>query len=111
MGHSEMLLAVAGLDKKTILEQRCTLASGNWNRFAPSERAALSFARKLAKNASSVNTADMRQLMRYLGKERALDAVWWSCHCHYMTCVANALQLPLEQDNVFDGFKPRSNRK
>ncbi len=33
-----------------------------------------------------------------------MDVLWWVCHCHYMTCVADAFQLPLEPGNVFDGF-------
>ena len=36
-----------------------------------------------------------------LGPERALDVLWWSCRCHYMTCVSDAFQLPLERENVF----------
>ncbi|MCI0455907.1 MAG: hypothetical protein L0Z62_02870 [Gemmataceae bacterium] len=42
--------------------------------------------------------------MAHHGRERAVDVLWWVCHCHYMTCVADAFQLPLEPGNVFDGF-------
>jgi hypothetical protein len=30
-----------------------------------------------------------------------LDVLWWACRCHYMTRVADAFQLPLEEKNVF----------
>ena len=36
-----MLLAVAGLDPKTVTELTHSLASGDWNRFTASERVAL----------------------------------------------------------------------
>ena len=45
--------------------------------------------------------------MRHFGPERALDVVWWACRCHYMTRVADAFQLPLERENVFDDPKPK----
>jgi hypothetical protein len=44
--------------------------------------------------------------VRYFGNERALDIIWWVSRCHYMTCVSDAFQLPLEEHNVFDGFLP-----
>ena len=98
-----MLLAVAGLDKHAINERIQALASGNWARFSPAERAAFTFARKLAKGRA-VSAQDFQELKRHIGQDRALDVLWWVCHCHYMTCVADAFQLPLEGGNVFDGF-------
>ncbi len=99
-----MLLAVAGFDKKRVAEQTRWLAAGDWARFAPRERVALHFARKQAQNPAAISATEVAELTRWFGKERALDVIWWSCHCHYMTCVASAFQLPLEQENVFDGF-------
>ena len=32
-----------------------------------------------------------------------MDVIWWACRCHYMTRVADAFQLPLERENVFQG--------
>jgi hypothetical protein len=104
MGHSEMLLAVAGLDNKTISEQTRNLADGDWSRFPAEERAALAFAQKQAKNVSSITAGDVKELVEHLGAERTLDLIWWICHCHYRMTVAEAFQLPLEKDNVFDGF-------
>jgi hypothetical protein len=41
------------------------------------------------------------ELVRHYGRERAWQVVWWASRCHYMTTVADAFQLPLEQDNPF----------
>ena len=103
MGHCQMQLAVAGLAQEDIKERTRQLAGGDWSGFTPAEQAAFAFARKLGK-ASSVSAADFRRLKEHFGQERAVDLVWWVCRCHYMTCVADAFQLPLERDNVFDGF-------
>jgi hypothetical protein len=104
MGHCEMLLAVAGLDRKGIADLTRHLAEGDWSRFTPGERAALTFARKLATPVTAPR--DFNDLVTHLGRARAVDVAWWTCHCHYMTRVADAFQLPLEKDNVFDAFAP-----
>jgi alkylhydroperoxidase family enzyme len=101
MGHCEMLLAVAGLDDTDIAERTRKLASGDWSSFTPAERAAFHFARKQARAPWSITGADVAELQRQFGAERALDVIWWSCRCHYMTRVADAFQLPLERENVF----------
>src|SRR5258707_10168055 len=104
MGHCEMLLAVAGLDQAAVTERTNLLASGDWSRFSPAERAAFAFARKQAKRPSSITAEDVDELVHHFGTERALDVIWWACRCHYMTRVADAFQLPLERENVFSGF-------
>ena len=106
MGHCEMLLAVAGLDPNAIAERTRQLASGDWSRFTPAEQAAFAFARKQATTPWSITAADVQELTRHFGKDRALDVIWWACRCHYMTRVADAFQLPLERENVFSGFLP-----
>jgi alkylhydroperoxidase family enzyme len=106
MGHCEMLLAVAGLDAKAVAERTRSLAEGDWSRFSPADRAAFAFARKQAKAPASITDADVAELTSHFGPERALDVIWWSCRCHYMTRVADAFQLPLERDNVFQGLVP-----
>ena len=106
-----MLLAVAGLDQKDILERTQRLAGGDWSGFTPAERAAFSFARKQAKDPSSITAADMRELAYHFGTARAVDVLWWACRCHYMTHVADAFQLPLERDNVFEGMAPAKSKK
>ena len=101
-----MLLAVAGLDKNAVTERTQRLASGDWSGFPPGERAALAFARKQAKSPASVTAADVQELVQHFGPERTLDVIWWACRCHYMTRVADAFQLPLERENVFEGLFP-----
>ncbi len=103
MGHCDMLLAVAGLGRKSIDERTRRLASGDWSAFTPAEQAAFAFARKLARSSPGA-ADDFRRLAEQLGRERAVDVAWWACHGHYMTRIADAFQLPLESGNVFDGF-------
>ncbi len=101
MGHCEMLLAVAGLDEKSLNERTERLASGDWSGFTPRDRYAFLFTRKQAKAPWAINDEDMRLLIEHFGLERALDVLWWGCRCHYMTRVADGFQLPLERENVF----------
>src|SRR5260370_37980941 len=106
MGHCEMLLAVAGLDKNAIADRTQRLASGDWSSSTPAERAAFAYARKQSQSPALVNAADMQELIRHFGTARALDVIWWACRCHYMTRVADGFQLPLERENVFEGLVP-----
>src|SRR5262245_22876255 len=106
MGHCEMLLAVAGLDKEALDERTGRLASGDWSKFSPAEQSAFAFARKQSKDPASITAEDFAGLVKHFGTERAVDVVWWACRCHYMTTVADAFQLPLERENVFQGFFP-----
>jgi len=106
MGHCEMQLAVAGLSPKALRDHTQRLASGDWSSFTPAEQAAFAFARKLAR-PPAVTAEDFRTVADHFGRERAVDVAWWACRCCYMTCVADALQLPLEAGNVFDPFPPR----
>lgn len=108
MGHCEMLLAVAGLKDDALEERTRRLAEGNWSGFTAGERAAFLFARKQAKGPASITAQDVDELVKHFGAERTIDIIWWSCRCHYMTRVADAFQLPLERDNVFQGlFAPK----
>jgi hypothetical protein len=101
MGHCEMLLAVAGLDPDALADRERRLSSGDWSSFPVGDRAGFLFARKLSIAPWTLNGNDFRVLADHFGVERALDVVWWACRCHYMTRVADAFQLPLERDNVF----------
>jgi alkylhydroperoxidase family enzyme len=101
MGHSEMLLAVAGLDNDQIKDRTESLASGDWSSFTPAEQVALQFAYKLTREPSHVTDADMQLVRETFGEHRALDLIWYVAWCNYMTRVADAFQLPLEQENVF----------
>jgi hypothetical protein len=109
MGHCEMLLAVAGLDKSALDERTRRLASGDWSSFTPGDRAAFQFARKQSTEPWSITVIDMRRLIDHFGTERTLDILFWACRCHYMTRVADAFQIPLERDNVFEGMQQPQN--
>jgi alkylhydroperoxidase family enzyme len=101
MGHTEMLLAVAGLDEVAVKERAAKLASGDWSSFKPAERAGLFFARKLTRTPWDIRPADITTLQAHLGPEQALDTIWYVCWCNYMTRLADAFQIPLERQNIF----------
>src|SRR4051794_32685403 len=101
MGHCEMLLAVAGLDEDAVREKTKQLASGDWSKFSPAERAAYFFARKQTNEPWSIHATDLQDLTGHSGPHRALDVLWWWCRCHSRPRVADGLQLPLERENVF----------
>jgi alkylhydroperoxidase family enzyme len=101
MGHSEMLLAVAGLSSDEIKNRTQKLASGDWSVFAPAEQLAFRFGHKLASKPAALTAKDIRALTQTFGRERAVDLIWYGAWCNYMTRVADAFQLPLERDNVF----------
>ena len=108
MGHTEMILAVAGLDELGLKERVEKLASGDWSSFKPAERAGLHFARKLTRTPWNMTKADIDTLVAHLGPERAMDTIYYICSCNHMTRVADAFQLPLEPENVFLFMKPKS---
>ncbi len=103
MGHSEMLLAVAGLSDDEIKKRTEKLAGGDWSDFPAAERQAFHFGHKLSKEPWAVSNDDVQGLVQTFGPHRALDLIWYSAWCNYMTRVADAFQLPLERDNVFGG--------
>ena len=105
MGHTEMLLAVAGLENDKIAQRCQKLADEDWSEFPVRERAAYLFARKQAKTPWNIESIDVQGLIDHFGRERAIDVIWWSCRCHFMTRVADGFQLPLERENV---FQPRA---
>jgi hypothetical protein len=106
MGHTEMLLAVAGLDQTEVQRRTKQLAEGHWEDFSAAERVAFRFVRKQAKSPWSITPEDVAGVLTAFGQERGIDVLWWSARCHFMTRVADAFQLPLERDNVF--AEPRS---
>jgi alkylhydroperoxidase family enzyme len=102
MGHSEMLLAVAGLDDNEIRRRTEALAGGVWSGFPPAEQIALALTYKLTKAPSEVTAQDIERLRATFGELRALDLIWHTAWSNYMTRVADAFQLPLEEENVFE---------
>lgn len=101
MGHSEMLLAVAGLSEIEIRQRTEKLASGDWSEFPPAERLALQFAQRLTAHPSDITDDEVRALQSTFGEARSVDLIWYVSWCNYMTRVADGLQLPLESQNVF----------
>ncbi|MBY0233045.1 MAG: hypothetical protein K2W96_27500 [Gemmataceae bacterium] len=101
MGHSVMLLAVAGQNDDEIKERTRKLTSGDWSSFSPAEQVALQFAAKLTKSPASLADKDLRRLTEAFGRERAMDLIWYGAWCNYMTRVADAIQMPLERENCF----------
>jgi alkylhydroperoxidase family enzyme len=111
MGHTQMLLAVAGLNELGLQQRVAKLASDDWSSFKPDERAGLLFAHKLTRTPWTVRQKDIDVLTAYQGRERALDCVWYVCWCNYMTRVADAFQIPLESENVFMEEKASKEKK
>jgi alkylhydroperoxidase family enzyme len=108
MGHCEMLLEVAGLDREAVADRTRHLASGDWSVFPPEEQRAYAFARKLTAEPWRLTADDYRTLEADYGPQRAAAAFWWLCRGLYMTRVSDGFALPLERDNVFaDFYKPR----
>jgi hypothetical protein len=99
MGHCEMLLAVAGMTPDEVAATTRRLA-GDGSGATPAEKAAFAFTRKQAKDPA-VTDADVAELERHHGREKAWQVIWWAARCHYMTKVADAFQFPLEQENPF----------
>jgi hypothetical protein len=101
MGHAEMILAVAGMKPDEVAAATRRLA-GDGSGLSAAEKAAFAFARKQSGDPASVSDADVQELERQFGRDRAWQVVWWASRCHYMTRVADAFQLPLERDNPFE---------
>ncbi len=101
MGHSEMLLAVAGLKPEEVKSLAKKLASGDWSDFPKAQQAAFGLAYKLSREPSSFTDKDRAALIEMFGRERAVDLIWYVAWCNYMTRIADAFQLPLEKQNPF----------
>jgi alkylhydroperoxidase family enzyme len=101
MGHSEMLLAVAGLSNEQIKQRTQKLAAGDRSEFPPAHQLAFRFAEKMTREPEAVSDKDVRELVEVFGPHRAIDLIWHAGWCNYMTRIADAFQLPLETENVF----------
>jgi hypothetical protein len=100
-----MLLAVAGLNDDQIKECTGKLATGDWSSFPPAQRLGFQLAYKLSREPAAVGDKDIKLLVDTFGRDRALDVIWYISWCNYMTRIADAFQLQLEPENVFE--KPR----
>src|ERR1700688_2505803 len=98
MGHAEMLLAVAGLMPEEVKSLTKKMAGGDWSDFPSAQRTAFALAYKLSKEPVAFTNKDRAALVEVFGLERAIDLIWYVSWCNYMTCVADAFQLPLEKE-------------
>ena len=101
MGHSEMLLAVAGMKADEVKKHTKELDEGDWAAFSPAERLAFRFAHKITREPWAVTAKEVEGLTDAFGRHGAIDLIWYAAWGNYMTRVADAFQLPLERDNVF----------
>lgn len=108
MGHSQMLLAVAGMSDDDLKAKVKVLAGKDWSVLPAHERLAFRFAAKLTRTADKVTKEDVAELAEAFGPERAADLIWYTCWCNYMTRVADGFQLPLEKENPFAPPPPAS---
>ncbi|MCX7699533.1 MAG: hypothetical protein N2039_01515 [Gemmataceae bacterium] len=95
-----MIFAVAGMTAEEVQAMTQRL-SGDWSDLPEPERIAFEFTRKQAQDPASLTDADYEALEKAWGREQAWQIVWWAARCHYMTKVADAFQLTLEEDNPF----------
>jgi hypothetical protein len=101
MGHSEMLLAVAGLKPDEVKSLTRKLATGDWSSFPKAQQSAFGLAYKMSKAPATITAADREALIAVFGRERTVDLIYYIAWCNYMTRIADAFQLPLEKENVF----------
>jgi hypothetical protein len=101
MGHSEMLLAVAGLKSDEVKSLTKKLATGDWSAFPKAQQSAFGLAYKMSKDPAAITDKDREALIAVFGRERTLDLMYYIAWCNYMTRIADAFQLPLEKENVF----------
>jgi len=101
MGHSEMLLAVAGLQPGEVKNLTKKLATGDWSSFPKAQQSAFGLAYRMSKEPSKITDANRESLIAMFGRDRTVDLIWYVAWCNYMTRIADAFQLPLEKENVF----------
>lgn len=101
MGHCEMLLEAAGLDKAAIAKRTQLLAESDWSAFPEQEQRAYAFARKLSAEPWNLTAEDYHRLESDYGDHTAMSIFWWLCRGLYMTRISDGFQLPLERENVF----------
>src|SRR5262245_23104116 len=101
MGHSEMLLAVAGLKQDEVKALTKKLATGDWSDFPRAQQTAFALAYRRRKEPAKITDADREALVAVFGREPAADLIYYVAWCNYMTRIADAFQLPLEKENVF----------
>jgi hypothetical protein len=77
MGHCEMLLEVAGLDKNAVAERTRQLGGSDWSAFPAEEQRAYAYARKLSMSPWDLTPDDYLTLEKDLGPDKAMATFWW----------------------------------
>ncbi len=111
MGHCEMLLEVAGLDKEAVAKRTRLLADTDWASFPPSEQRAYAYAKKLSLTPKELTSADYQTLEQDFGPKQAMSVFLWLCRGLYMTRISDGFQLPLERENVFGPSTPTEEKE
>ncbi len=106
MGHCEMLLEVAGLNKEAVEKRSRLLADTDWANFPPSEQRAYAYARKLSLTPQELTSDDYKSLEKDFGPKQAMSVFLWLCRGLYMTRISDGFQLPLERENAFGASSP-----
>ncbi len=101
MGHCEMLLEDAGLDKSAVAHRTQLLAESDWRKFPVAEQHVYAYARKLSQTHWELTAADYQSLVDEFGPQKSMGIFWWLCRGLYMTRISDGFQMPLERDNVF----------
>ena len=107
MGHAEMMLELAGHNEHDVARLVRSLAEGEWSQFPLDEQLAFAFACLLTGAPWEVSDSDFDVLQRELGARRVMQTIWWLCRGVYFSQIAEALQLPLERENVLRPQAPR----
>ena len=111
MGHCEMLLEVAGLDKEAVANRMRLLADTDWASFPPAEQRAYAYAKKLSLTPAALTSEDYQSIEKDFGPKQAMSVFLWLCRGLYMTRISDGFQLPLERENVFGPSTPTDKPK
>lgn len=75
--------------------------AGDWKSLPPSERAALEFARKLSKAASTVTDEEVAALTKYYGPEKVVAIVHTLAHANFQDRIFLALRIEVEKNGPY----------
>lgn len=101
LGHCEMLLEEAGLDRESVARRTRLFAESDWSEFPDVEQRMYAYARKLSRTPWALTAADYQSLVDHYGPQQAMGIFRWLCRGLYMTRISDGFQLPLERENVF----------
>jgi alkylhydroperoxidase family enzyme len=94
-------MASPDLDGQALAKAALSEVGSQSATFSAGELAAFRLGRKVAQRPSAVTAEDLDALVDHFTARGALEIIWCLCLCHYFIRVAEALQLPVERDNIF----------